>query len=74
MIFKRKFIPKGSYCYKIIKITYREDGMPLLKTRTCDYYDYRGDGEAWCRLMNEDISLWDMCKMCGKREGIFAWQ
>ena len=67
-MFKRKFIPRGNYCYKRIKTIWDENGWPRTKIRMCDYYDDRGDGEARCGLTKEDISLSDQCKMCGKRE------
>jgi hypothetical protein len=54
-------IPKGDYCYTIT-------GKPYTNpTKTCPYWEYRGEYEAYCHFLKEedDILLWDQVKICG---------
>ncbi len=70
-IFKRKFIPKGGYCYQRLDTWWDEiRGFPVTNVKHCDYYEDRGQGEEYCSLMKEDISLFDQCKSCGRHEGV----
>lgn len=77
-IYNKIFIPKGDYCYKIRKIVYRKDGMPILKTRRCPYWcwdeKYPEEEVGYCKLLGYgDMDgngglLFDQIKECGINE------
>lgn len=51
----RAVVPVGSHCYTITGVTTREDGMPVIATKVCPYWKYRGDQPdkrtGYCRLL-----------------------
>ena len=72
------FIPKGSYCYKIIEIdrNHRADGLPIMKVKRCPYWcwdkRYPGEDVGYCKYLgigdkdeNGSGLLWDQIKECG---------
>lgn len=72
-----KYIPTGSYCYKINKIVY-ENGVPRIKKTPCVFWDYDKNQDSqnygychflksgdWFDELHGPSLLWDMCKECG---------
>ncbi len=65
-------VPHGPYCYTILSIEHAEDGMPIMKTRNCDYFERQISGRSRCGLLNveDDFLLDDGCKICGINEDV----
>jgi hypothetical protein len=65
-------VPKGSYCYKTLKVSISKDGF-LMSTRVCSYWKYINDEKgARCELLkvDGDILVNDQCKICGVKEDL----
>ena len=66
-------IPKGDYCYKLLKHLVDEKGMPYWTTKLCPYYCHsKWDKKykskwAYCNYVNDfgGALLDDQCKICG---------
>ena len=72
-------IPKGDYCYKVLKCITPEDGsLPYLKVKRCPYWD-KIEGQPpqdngychWLEIGDHDDEymglLWDQVKECDLR-------
>ena len=70
-------IPYGEYCYRLIQVIQRKDGLPKLEVEMCPYW-YRNEYDCGdCQLMDGlngendgefDCLLDDQCKCCGVNE------
>lgn len=63
-------IPFGPYCYTITDITSKKDGLPLIHTQPCGYFEVLKNGITRCKFLQieDDILLQDGCKICGIRD------
>jgi hypothetical protein len=60
---KKLFIPKGFYCYQILKIIPDKQFGFRMKVSTCPFYRHLHDIEGVCALTDDIID--DECKTCG---------
>lgn len=58
-------VPKGTYCYTILKIKFDKMKVkpPLIKTKNCKYFS-----NSYCALMQEEVE--DQVKICGINDEI----
>jgi hypothetical protein len=59
-------VPRGYYCYTPLGIHYTPEGMPVMRIDICPYWEYLGEGSAFCNLLQEEdpVLLGDQCKIC----------
>lgn len=64
-------IPRGEYCYTLLGVEHRFDGLPVIKTKPCPYFAFiSGEAGAYCAFTGAkgDVLLADSCKVCGQNE------
>jgi hypothetical protein len=71
-LWQRWRIPKGDYCYNIIKIDHHSN-PPVIHTKRCPYWEMRkvfgyDEEDGYCTFLDlSDVLIWDQCKACGIR-------
>jgi hypothetical protein len=63
---KKLRIPKGLYCYQLLKIIPDEKFGFCMKVRNCSFYHHIHNMDGYCLL--EDCLIEDQCKLCGRNE------
>ena len=68
---RKKWIPKGEYCYTIEKLVKAPDGSTYLQIKRCPFYRFEENGIVVCKYMGfrgYDACLGDQVKICGCHE------
>ena len=68
-----KNIPIGDYCYTLLSVEERPDGLPILHTKTCPFFVRIDKDRAFCSYIGyknsiDDVLLFDDVKCCGINE------
>jgi len=78
-LWQRWRIPKGDYCYKILRIDHNpKEGLSVIYTKVCPYWEIKkikdyDEEDGYCTLLDlSDALIWDKCKSCGIRN--YFWR